>query len=74
MPLAKGTGLCQRIHRSPVWREKDDLLRSVPGVVPQVSLTLLAYLPPVLGTPPWSVWHPSEETAGRTEVAHCMGW
>ena len=35
----------QRIQHSPVWREKDDLLRSVPGVGPQVSLTLLAYLP-----------------------------
>ena len=28
-----------------MWREKDDLLRSVPGVGPQVSLTMLAYLP-----------------------------
>ena len=37
--------LRQRIQHSPVWREKDDLLRSVPGVGPQVSLTLLAYLP-----------------------------
>ena len=43
------TDLRQRIHSSPVWREKDDLLRSVPGVGPQVSLTLLAYLPE-LGT------------------------
>ena len=41
--------LRQTIHQSPVWREKDDLLRSVPGVGPQVSLTLLAYLPE-LGT------------------------
>ena len=39
------TELRLRIHSSPVWREKDDLLRSVPGVGPQVSLTLLAYLP-----------------------------
>ena len=39
------TDLRQRIHNSPLWREKDDLLRSVPGVGPQVSLTLLAYLP-----------------------------
>ena len=29
----------------PVWRERDDLLRSVPGVGEQVSLTLLAELP-----------------------------
>ena len=33
------------LRGSPVWREKDDLLRSVPGVGPQVSLSLLAYLP-----------------------------
>ena len=39
------TDLRQRVQRSPMWREKDDLLRSVPGVGPQVSLTLLAYLP-----------------------------
>ena len=39
------TDLRQRIQHSPAWREKDDLLRSVPGVGPQVSLTLLAYLP-----------------------------
>ena len=43
------TDLRRRIQRSPVWREKDDLLRSVPSVGPQVSLTLLAYLPE-LGT------------------------
>ena len=43
------TDLRQRIQRSPVCREKYDLLRSVPGVGPQVSLTLLAYLPE-LGT------------------------
>ena len=37
------------LRRSPVWREKDDLLRSVPGIGEQISLTLLAYLPE-LGT------------------------
>ena len=42
-------GLRQTLRRSPVWREKDDLLRSVPGVGDQLSLTLLAYLPE-LGT------------------------
>ena len=42
-------GLRQTLRRSPVWREKDDLLRSVPGVGEQLSLTLLAYLPE-LGT------------------------
>ena len=38
-------GLRQSLRRSPVWREKDDLLRSVPGVGEQLSVTLLAYLP-----------------------------
>ena len=38
-------GLRQTLRRSPVWREKDDLLRTVPGVGEQLSLTLLANLP-----------------------------
>ena len=33
------------LRTSPVWREKDDLLQSVPGVGPVLSLTLLAELP-----------------------------
>jgi transposase len=33
------------IRRSPAWRERDDLLRSVPGVGPTVSRTLMAELP-----------------------------
>ena len=41
--------LRQTLRQSPVWREKEDLLRSVPGVGEQLSLTLLAYLPE-LGT------------------------
>ena len=41
--------LRQTLLQSPVWREKDDLLRSVPGIGDQISLTLLAYLPE-LGT------------------------
>ena len=42
-------GLRQTLRRSPVWRERDDLLRTVPGVGEQISLTLLANLPE-LGT------------------------
>ena len=42
-------GLRQTLRQSPVWREKDDLLRTVPGVGEQLSLILLAYLPE-LGT------------------------
>lgn len=42
-------GLQRTVRNSPVWREKDQLLRSVPGVGKQVSITLLADLPE-LGT------------------------
>ena len=41
--------LRKTLRSSPVWREKDNLLRSVPGVGEQLSLSLLAYLPE-LGT------------------------
>jgi transposase len=37
------------LKNSPIWHEKDDLLRSVPGVGPVLSTTLLAELPE-LGT------------------------
>jgi transposase len=37
------------VKSSPAWRERDELLQSVPGVGPQVSRTLLAELPE-LGT------------------------
>lgn len=33
------------LKNSPLWRERDQLLRSVPGVGPVLSLTLLAQLP-----------------------------
>jgi len=39
------TDLGAMVRASPAWREKDDLLRSVPGVGPVLSLTLLADLP-----------------------------
>jgi len=39
------TDLGAMIRRSPAWRERDDLLQSVPGVGPVLSLTLLAELP-----------------------------
>ena len=41
--------LRESVLGSPVWREKDELLRIVPGVGEQVSVTLLAELPE-LGT------------------------
>ncbi len=48
--LAKlDSDLGDALRLSPVWREKDDLLQSVPGVGPTLSVTLLAELPE-LGT------------------------
>jgi transposase len=37
--------LDERVRSSPAWKEKDDLLRGVPGIGPVVSRTLLAGLP-----------------------------
>jgi transposase len=39
------TDLTERVRQSPAWRERDDLLQSVPGIGPVVSRTLLAELP-----------------------------
>jgi len=39
------TDLGELVRQSPAWRERDDLLQSVPGVGRVVSLTLLAELP-----------------------------
>ncbi|HEY7065627.1 MAG TPA: IS110 family transposase [Chloroflexota bacterium] len=41
--------LAERIRTSPLWREHEALLRTVPGVGPVLALTLLAHLPE-LGT------------------------
>ncbi len=43
------THLTTTMQQSPVWREKEDVLRSVPGVGPVLTTTLLANLPE-LGT------------------------
>lgn len=37
--------LQEAIQKSPLWRQKDDLLQSVPGVGPGVSAAMLAQLP-----------------------------
>ncbi len=39
------TELAQAIAADPIWRERDALLRSVPGVGPVLAVTLLAELP-----------------------------
>ena len=41
--------LRNRLRASPIWRQKDTLLRSIPGVGPVLSTTLLADVPE-LGT------------------------
>lgn len=41
--------LNDKIQKSPIWREKDNLLQSVPGVGPVLSITLMGALPE-LGT------------------------
>jgi transposase len=41
--------LDEAVRASPAWRERDELLRSIPGIGPVVSRTLLASLPE-LGT------------------------
>jgi len=41
--------LKETLRNSPVWREKENLLRTVPGVGPQLAVSILAYLPE-LGT------------------------
>jgi transposase len=39
------TELSDLVRRSPLWRERDDVLQSVPGIGPVVSRTLIAELP-----------------------------
>ena len=39
------TDIGDAMHASPVWREKEDLLASVPGVGPAIARTLIAELP-----------------------------
>jgi transposase len=39
------TDLGDLVRQSPIWRERDDLLQSAPGVGPVLSFTILAALP-----------------------------
>jgi transposase len=39
------TDLTQLIQQSPVWRAKEDLLRTVPGIGPQTARLLITHLP-----------------------------
>jgi len=48
--------LSQALRTSPLWREQEDVLRSVPGIGPVVSVTLLATYPS---------WEPSTASRSR---------
>ena len=37
--------LAEAVQASPAWKERDELLQSIPGLGPVTSLTLLAALP-----------------------------
>jgi transposase len=50
----------ERVQQSPLWKAKEELLRSVPGVGPVVSRTLNAELPE-LGR----LTHKRDRLAGR---------
>jgi transposase len=39
------TDIDEAVRGSPAWREKEDLLASVPGVGPTIARTLIAELP-----------------------------
>ena len=65
----------QALRQSPVWRETEDLLRTVPGVGEQVFLTLLAYLSELGhwttdGSPPSWGWAPPTGTAAPCGATH----
>lgn len=61
--------LAEAIRSSPVWRERDDLLRTIPGVGPQVSRTLLAALPELGALPSGRL----SALAGLAPYAHDSG-
>ena len=65
--------LRQSLRRSPVWREKDDLLRTVPGVGEQLFSPCWPTSPSwALWTDgrsrPWWAWRPSTGTAAPCEA------
>ena len=72
--------LRQTLRSSPVWREKDDILRTLPGVGEHLSITLLAHLPELgtldrrqiaalVGVAPFN----RDSGAMRGQTA-CLGW
>jgi transposase len=70
--------LDQAIRQSPIWQENQDLLKSVPGIGPIVSRTLLAESPNSENStagrlPPWSGWHRLTATAANSKAAAPSG-
>jgi transposase len=49
--------LHKMVKNSPLWREEEDLLRSVPGIGPTVAFTLLAELPELGKLSPKEIAH-----------------
>ena len=62
--------LADQIERSPVWRAKDDLLQSVPGVGPIVSAVLLAELPELGALSHKQARHPGGRGAAGPRQRH----
>ena len=65
--------LDQAIRQSPIWCENQEILRTVPGVGPIVSRTLLAELPnweysTEERLPPWSGWRRLTATAVNSKA------
>ena len=65
--------LADQIERSPVWRAKDDLLQSVPGVGPIVSAVLLAELPELGALSHKQARHPGGRGAAGPRQRHAPG-
>ena len=56
--------LTKNVRESPVWRAKDNLLRSAPGVGPIMSFTILSSWPRSLRAAPTPAFAPSPSTPG----------
>jgi transposase len=62
--------LTAQLERSPLWRDRDERLRSVPGVGPVLSRTLLAFLPELGTLDRWAIAKlvgvaPADHQSGR---------
>jgi len=85
--VALDADLDTTVRKSPIWREKEDLLASVPGVGPVIARTLLAELPELgsldrreiaalAGLAPWTrqsgKWRGKSMIGGGRKTVRCM--